>query len=235
MAAVPRDCPPFADESVGALVCRSVAPAVRDRGAAYYVVLAPGSFFDPTVVVGKGTSHGSPYVYDRTVPLLVRAPGRVAAGGVASTTTFNAFVDTAAELLGIAPPHDAATGASLATPPPRAETRLVFLDGAARDRGLGQENGLRRLERRPLAAAGARGEVEEEPPGHGLGPPQEPHGRGAPAGALAERLVDDDRSGPAMPRAKREAPPPPLLQTATAPSCSMMATALHSGPRRRGA
>ncbi len=124
VAAVPRDCPPFADESVGALVCRSVAPAVRDRGAAYYVVLAPGSFFDPTVVVGKGTSHGSPYVYDRTVPLLVRAPGRVAAGGVASTTTFNAFVDTAAELLGIAPPHDAATGASLATPPPRAETRL---------------------------------------------------------------------------------------------------------------
>ncbi len=115
VASIPRSCPPFTDESIDALVCRSVAPAVRDRGAELYVVLAPGSFFDPTIVVGKGTSHGSPYFYDRTVPLLVRAPGRVAAGRVVDDAIFNAFALTAADLLGIAPPRGAAPGASLAT------------------------------------------------------------------------------------------------------------------------
>lgn len=113
VASIPPICPPFDDESADALVCRSVAPAARVRGAAYYVVLAPGSFFDPTVVVGKGTSHGSPYLYDRTVPLLARAPGRVAPGRVVESATFPTFVRTAAALLGVAPPHDAAPGGSL--------------------------------------------------------------------------------------------------------------------------
>ena len=116
IASVPTACPPFADESIEALVCRSVAPAVRERGAEFYLVLGPGSFFDPTVIVGKGTSHGSPYLYDRTVPLLVRAPGRVAAGRVVDMATFNAFVDTAASLLGVSPPHDAVTGGSITLP-----------------------------------------------------------------------------------------------------------------------
>ena len=60
-------------EDVLTLVCRSWSPSI---GAGdYYIVPRPGSFFDADVVVGKGTSHGTPYLYDRTVPLLVRAPG----------------------------------------------------------------------------------------------------------------------------------------------------------------
>ena len=115
VSAIPTSCPPFADESIDALVCRSVAPGARERGAEFYVVLGPGSFFDPTVIVGKGTSHGSPYFYDRTVPLVVRAPGRVAAGRVVDTTTFDTFARTASDLLGIAPPAAATGAASLAT------------------------------------------------------------------------------------------------------------------------
>jgi hypothetical protein len=95
--ALPVPCPPFADESVDALVCRSVLPGAAD----FYVVLRPGSFFDPSIVVGKGTSHGSPYLYDRTVPLLARAPGRIAAGARVEEATFDTFAATAASMLGI--------------------------------------------------------------------------------------------------------------------------------------
>lgn len=67
-------------EDLIVLVCRSWMPNV---GAGdYYVLTHPGSFFDGEIVVGKGTSHGTPYVYDRTVPMLVRAPGRIDAGAV---------------------------------------------------------------------------------------------------------------------------------------------------------
>jgi arylsulfatase A-like enzyme len=79
----------------------------------FYVALAPGSFFDPGVIVGQGTSHGSAHLYDRTVPLLVRAPGRVAAGRVVEAATFNVFTSTAAALLGIAPPADGVATAPL--------------------------------------------------------------------------------------------------------------------------
>jgi hypothetical protein len=69
-----QGCPEPADESVRALVCRTVAPeqagfyGVPDG---YVVVLKPGSFFS---MLQHGTSHGSPYRYDRTVPLLTRYP-----------------------------------------------------------------------------------------------------------------------------------------------------------------
>jgi len=114
LAAIPAVCPPFADESIDALVCRSVAPqaGARERGAEYYVVLSPGSFFDPSIIVGKGTSHGSPYLFDRTVPLLARVPGR-GAGRVLESAPFDAFVRTAAEALGIGAPRDASSGPSI--------------------------------------------------------------------------------------------------------------------------
>lgn len=105
LRSIPATCPPFTDESIDALVCRSVPPAGTPGLGDYYVVLSPGSFFNPTVVVGKGTSHGSPYFYDRTVPLLARAPRRIAAGAVVPGAMFTAFVDTAAALLGIDPPR----------------------------------------------------------------------------------------------------------------------------------
>ncbi len=113
LRAVPASCPPLTDESTDAMVCRSVPPVGTAGLGDYYVVLAPGSFFDPTVVIGKGTSHGSPYFYDRTVPLLARAPRRIAAGAVVQTAMFTAFIDTAAALLGVDPPCGAGGGASL--------------------------------------------------------------------------------------------------------------------------
>ncbi len=65
-------------EDVLTLVCRAWSPEAGD----YYVLPRPGSFFDGELVIGKGTSHGTPYAYDRTVSMLVRAPGLVEAGGV---------------------------------------------------------------------------------------------------------------------------------------------------------
>jgi len=72
-------CPPRDDESVPALVCRSIDP--RGPGD-LYVVATAGSFFDARYAVGKGMNHGSPYLFDRSVPIVVRAPGRVDAGVV---------------------------------------------------------------------------------------------------------------------------------------------------------
>ena len=68
-------CPDERKEQIAALVCNSISPT-PDRGGDFYVVLKPGAFFDPELVKGMGTSHGSPYGYDRFVPLLVRDPGR---------------------------------------------------------------------------------------------------------------------------------------------------------------
>lgn len=74
----------------------------------FYVVAKKGGFFDPAYTVGKGTSHGAPYLYDRTVPLFIRAPGRAAAGAIVDTPTdFAEFVKTAAALLRVHPPNGA--------------------------------------------------------------------------------------------------------------------------------
>jgi len=91
-------------ESPSDLVCRSVAP---DEPGDLYLVVAPGAFFDAGYPPGHGMSHGSPYLYDRAVPLLVRAPGRFAAGAVHDAPVpFTTFTRTAAALLGIVPPSE---------------------------------------------------------------------------------------------------------------------------------
>jgi hypothetical protein len=108
-------CPPFADESPPALVCRSLRP---DGPGDLYLVVHPRTFFDPGLAPGHGASHGSPYLYDRAVPLLVRAPGRVAAGSIRETPVwFTAFARTAAALLQVPPPAAAAEGEDLTQPP----------------------------------------------------------------------------------------------------------------------
>jgi hypothetical protein len=110
---LPAACPPEGDESIPALVCRAVAPGAGD----YYVVPSRGSFFDPGVVAGKGTSHGSPYLFDRTVPLLAVARGRIASGAVVDEAVgFETFARTAAELLGVPAPGHAELGAALVFP-----------------------------------------------------------------------------------------------------------------------
>jgi hypothetical protein len=54
-------------------------------------------------VPGRGASHGSPYRFDRAVPLFVRAPGAVEAGRrVDEPVPFTRFRETVAALLGIA-------------------------------------------------------------------------------------------------------------------------------------
>jgi hypothetical protein len=92
----------LADEPVMTLVCRAWAPVV---GAGdYYVTTKKGSFWDGELVVGKGASHGTPYLYDRTVPLVVRASGDAEAGGVVDDPVdFTAYAAIEAHLVGLDP------------------------------------------------------------------------------------------------------------------------------------
>jgi hypothetical protein len=116
-AALPRDCPATspATESLESLICEAFP---RESAGDVYFALAPGAFIDPEIVPGKGTSHGSPHLYDRAVPLVVRAPGRVAAGvRFGEPTDFRIFARTAASLLGIDPPEHARSARDLAAGP----------------------------------------------------------------------------------------------------------------------
>ncbi|HYP88282.1 MAG TPA: alkaline phosphatase family protein, partial [Polyangiaceae bacterium] len=103
-------CPPSSDESIEALVCRSLSDGAGDL----YIVPKPGSFFDPSLVRAHGINHGSPYLYDRTVPLLLRTP-RLASTGIRLDERLRPadFTATAAALLDIAPPSGAAGGRDL--------------------------------------------------------------------------------------------------------------------------
>jgi hypothetical protein len=113
--ALPASCPPESDESVDALVCRAFVPG---HSGDLYVLTKPGSFFDPDVVPGKGTSHGTPYLFDRAVPLVARAPGKVPAGRVVrEPMSFRAFARTLSSLLGVEPPDPEAARASDLTRP----------------------------------------------------------------------------------------------------------------------
>lgn len=110
-------CPPFSDESILALLCRSVPAAGAagpEGGGDYYIVFEPGGFFE-AYTPGRSSNHGSPYLYDRAVPIFARAPGRVRAGArVGGVLPVATFVHTAAALLGIAPPASARVAPSLA-------------------------------------------------------------------------------------------------------------------------
>lgn len=100
--ALPALCPGHDDESVAALVCRSVSP---DGPGDVYVVTKPGSFFDTRYAVGKGQNHGTPWLFDRTVPIVIRAPGRVGAGVVGDApTTFETVTRALESLLGVPRP-----------------------------------------------------------------------------------------------------------------------------------
>lgn len=91
-------------EDVTTLVCRGVPSreATGRRLGDYYIVPKRGSFFDADYVPGHGTSHGTPYLYDRTVPLFVRASSRIAAGVVVSQPVdFSAYAALEASLLGL--------------------------------------------------------------------------------------------------------------------------------------
>jgi hypothetical protein len=94
---VPERCAD--DDTPEALMCRSVPSA---SGAALYIQTRAGAFFDSGYVLGSGTSHGSPYLFDRSVPLMVRAPGHEEAGRVVrEPVSFTRFRETAERLLGL--------------------------------------------------------------------------------------------------------------------------------------
>jgi hypothetical protein len=104
VSAIPLPCPPESDESVPALVCRGSRAEAGDL----YIVTKPGAFFDAELVTGYGSSHGTPYLFDRTVPLVVRAPGRFAAGKrVGEPQSFRLFAQSAATLLAVDFAHGA--------------------------------------------------------------------------------------------------------------------------------
>jgi len=108
---LPASCPPVEDESLDALVCRSVA---LGQGGDLYVLLRPGYYLDVGYTVGHGTNHGSPYLYDRAVPLLVRAPSSAHSGKLMSASVdFRAYSRTLSALLGIDPPLAAQGGLDL--------------------------------------------------------------------------------------------------------------------------
>jgi hypothetical protein len=68
-------CPDERADRLAALVCNSTSPA-PERGGDFYFVLKPGAFLDPEWSKGAGAGHGSPYGYDRVVPLFVRDASR---------------------------------------------------------------------------------------------------------------------------------------------------------------
>lgn len=110
---VPDACPE--GESVPALICRSIP---RDSGAALYVQTRAGAFFDAGYTLGAGASHGSPYLYDRAVPLFVRAPGAAAGEVVTDPVPFTRFRESIERLFGLAPATRAPAPRSTSTPGP---------------------------------------------------------------------------------------------------------------------
>ena len=104
-----RPCPPESDDSRDALVCRSLS---GDRNGSLLVVPAHGAFFDSGYVEGDGCNHGTPFLFDRTVPLFVRPPRSVGQPRRSSLPVFDpatrvdprAYVVTLADLLSVDPP-----------------------------------------------------------------------------------------------------------------------------------
>jgi hypothetical protein len=91
-------------DPLAALVCNSISPA-PERGGDFYIVLKPGAFFDADLVKGTGVSHGSPYGYDRFVPMFVRDASRPELAGQVEEkrTAFTQFRDELVRIILSAP------------------------------------------------------------------------------------------------------------------------------------
>jgi len=103
-----RSCSP---DGADALLCRSIPV---DIAADLFVQLGQDDFFDADLDPGLGTNHGSPRRFDRSVPLYLRAPGRVPAGTlVVEPLRFDAFTRTLASLLDLSRDSIASAGRDL--------------------------------------------------------------------------------------------------------------------------
>jgi hypothetical protein len=89
IAAFTGPCPPASDESIPALVCRTTS----DRGDAY-VVPRQGAFYWGKAGAHEGAGHGTPYDYDRIVPMLVRYPKGIG-GRVVDRAPFGSYYASA--------------------------------------------------------------------------------------------------------------------------------------------
>jgi hypothetical protein len=88
------------EEPLLTLVCRSWHPG---RGGDVLLVPARGWAFDTGSVRGKGSGHGTPYLYDRTVPLLVRGGDMASSRDVAPPVDFTAFAGVLMSFLDLEP------------------------------------------------------------------------------------------------------------------------------------
>lgn len=97
----------YADDRAMTLVCESLAPNLPSMipvTGDVLLVARPGAFFENDYTPGKGGNHGTPWLYDRSVPLLVRAPGKVtAAETIAEPMSFRAYARALTDLLGVPP------------------------------------------------------------------------------------------------------------------------------------
>jgi hypothetical protein len=87
-----------AEDHIRTLVKRSYYP---DRSGDVFLVLKP--YYIPSAAIGTGTTHGSPYDYDRHVPLMVIGPG-VVGGSKSEPTTPQAAAAIFARWLDVRPP-----------------------------------------------------------------------------------------------------------------------------------
>ena len=89
-------------EDVYTLDCRS-STNEPERGD-WVIIPRRGSYFDGEVVPGKGGSHGTPYLYDRTVPLFVRTASRADGGrSITAPVDFSAYAAVESSFVGIDP------------------------------------------------------------------------------------------------------------------------------------
>ena len=112
--AAAQPCPGYEIDSMSALVCRSTNESTGDL----LIVPTPEAFFDTGYVEGEGCNHGSPYRFDRAVPMFVRTTGeRVHKLGEAFKPSGRvdprAYSATLAALLKIGPPAGAEGGEDL--------------------------------------------------------------------------------------------------------------------------
>jgi hypothetical protein len=91
------------------------ASVPSDPVADLFVVPSEYSVVDPSLPAGNGTSHGSPWTYDRHVPIVFWGPG-VAPQHEAAPVSILRVAPTLAGLLGIRAPEAAAAPALAGTP-----------------------------------------------------------------------------------------------------------------------
>lgn len=101
------------EETIDAAICQSLTRATPH---ALYVALEPGSFFDSGHALHKGTSHGSAYAFDRSVPLFVRGPGVRAGVVLKEPIGFESYARAACALLGVTPMVPARRGHDFVPP-----------------------------------------------------------------------------------------------------------------------